>query len=164
MSEIQTLDRSNRPEFAAMWSEFLVEQAQLGSPIEPTFENELVFARLVDSYLRGSLFGFGLMILDPEPCGCLLIGESPDRGLGLRTTWGRTATLWGVYIRPPYRQRGLAHQMQDLAIIKTRELGFASIVSDILQNDPARENALRFGAVPHATLIYVDLKENPRGR
>lgn len=159
--EIVQVSRASRDQFLELWLEYLKEQHELGSAVLPSYHNALQYGSLLDSYLRGSLFGFGLMGLDPSPCACLLIGESPDNGLSLETTRGRSAILWGVYVLPSHRRRGYARQIQDYGVPLVKELGFKTILSDVLYNEAAEGNAWSWrtsgGNQRYATRVYVRL-------
>jgi GNAT superfamily N-acetyltransferase len=132
----------DRGHFLRLWRQFMEEEAMYGSRVEPTDGNLLEYLRLFDSYVRGSLFGFCLLAQgdqDPEPVACLLGGETPPGGLSLTLSHGKAATLWGVYVEPEHRRKGLAGRLQDRAKVEAREMGFKVTVSGVLASNEAGE-------------------------
>lgn len=158
---VEPVTTHTRADFMRLWAQYLEEIHTQGGLVLPTPENLQVFGDLLSSYVRGNLFGFGLLAHLPEegrpPAGCLLLGENPGAGLPLRTTLGKTATLWGVYVHPTHRRNGVARQLQDYGRPLTKELGFQSVVSDLLDNPVAKANALNWGAQLSGARVLVRL-------
>lgn len=159
----------DRPAFARLWAAFLQEEFDHGSPLKGTQENLLEFVRLFETYVVGSLFGFTLLATNDdsgEAVGVLLGGERPPGGLRLDTIYGRTITLWGVYVDPGHRRSGVAWQLQGAGLDKGRALGFKTCLSAVLLGYTAGEaNAFGWGALARETLIAVPLgKEHIYGQ
>lgn len=139
-----------------------------GSVILPTEENLREFLGLFESYTVGSLHGFCLLAEPPgaPAVGCVLVGEEPGLGLHLKTTIGRLAMLWGVYVEPEWRRRGVAWKLQDDGMIHIQGWGFDTVSSQVLLSSPEAEgNAFSWpgGAQRYATTILVDLRGHTDG-
>ena len=147
--ELRLATYQDRPTFLRLWRPFMEEEARHGGQVEATDGNLLEYLRLFDSYTRGSLFGICLLAQgDPNtpPVGCLLGGEAPPGGLNLTLSHGKAATLWGVYVEPQARRKGLAGRLQDRGQLEAGRLGFDVVVSGVhTKNDIGEINAKHWG-------------------
>ena len=164
--EIRTATLADRPKFLRLWKEYMIEQSKAGGSVLVCDENLIAFLGLFESYIAGSLFGFTLLAWeDDEAVGILLGGESPASGFHLQTREGKIATLWGIYVSPEHRRKGIGWALQDTARPLGRKLGFDTLLSSILTEDPvSNANALNWGAKITEYLIAFPLAESEHGR
>jgi GNAT superfamily N-acetyltransferase len=164
--EIRQATLSDRPRFLSLWKDFIIEQAKLGSPLEVCDDNLRTYLGLFESYITGSLFGFTLLATKAdETVGVLMIGETPPNGLHFITRDGTVATLWGVYVQPEHRRKGICWALQDAGRPITLQLGFNTMRSTILADDPASNaNALNWGAKISQHLISFPVADSEHGK
>jgi GNAT superfamily N-acetyltransferase len=107
--EIRQATLNDRATFLALWKDFLIEHVKLGGHIEICDENLLAYLGLFESYIVGSLFGGTFIAWEgEEPVGILMGGETPPGGFYTRSTRGKTCTVWGIYVVPEHRRKGIA--------------------------------------------------------
>jgi GNAT superfamily N-acetyltransferase len=159
--EIRRATIKDRATFLGLWKEFMLEQEKLGSPVRVTDDNLRLYANLFESYEIGSLFGACLLAYQKDrPVGLILAGEQPPGGLPLETKYGKSATLWGVYVQPEYRRQGIAKKLQDAGPTVLRTMGFKTLFSSLIYgSEIATANALSWGVRPVETIIYCPLDE-----
>lgn len=164
--EIRTATLADRAVFLSLWKDYMIAQAKAGGPIEVCDENLLAFLGLFESYIGGSLFGATLIAWEDDTAvGLLMGGESPSSGFHLRTTAGKVCTLWGVYVQPEHRRKGIGWALQDLGPKTARKMGFDTMLSSVIASDPiSSANALNWGAEVREYLITFPLAESEHGR
>lgn len=151
---VRLATRADREPFLNLWLDYLKENADLGSPVLPSRYNMTQYRDLFDSYTVGSLRGTPVIASTSRGgVGVLMAGEPPG-GFHLETSRGRLMEVWGVYVVPEHRRRGLAHKMQDHGRRVGIDLGFRGAVSTVADNAAARANALNWGAEIDGSRIY----------
>ena len=154
--------REHRPVFLTLWREYLKEQYDKGGPYLATNDNLLYFLAMYDAYDTGSLFGGTRFIYDSERCiGLLMGGEDYPNGCAIETRWGKVATVWGVYIIPEYRRKGVGLKLILAAQQHAKDLGFDTMVSHITSSmKEAVANADSYpGMERHGFIVTVNLEE-----
>jgi len=164
--EIRTATLADRPAFLSLWKDFLIEHAKQGGHIEVCDENVLAFLGLFESYIAGGLFGATLIAWEgDEAVGLMMGGESPPGGLYIQTTRGRMYNIWGGYVRPEYRRKGISWAMLDLCPAIARKLGFDTMTSLIIPNDRVSSaHTLDWGAKVAESIAVFPLGETEHGR
>ena len=125
-----------------------------GSPVEPSSRSVAAHTQLFDCYDVGVLFGGALVVCDETIIvGILMWGEQPYPALDIDTNLGRCATLWGIYILPDYRNKGLGDPLMNKMFDDAKDLGF-NTVSTIMQ----RTNPFLRGETPEEGLMdhFID--------
>lgn len=155
--------QQHRPIFLILWKEYLKEQYDKGAPYVANDWNLLTFLKLYDSYDRGSLFGGTLFAHeDDQWVGLLMGGEDYPNGAQVETRWGKTATVWGVYIIPEYRKQGIGLKLTLAAQQRAKDMGFDTMISTVTHS--VTEAVAHAKSYPHmefyGSLVTVDLKDN----
>ena len=164
--EIRQATLADRPAFLTLWKEFLIDHAKQGGVIEVCDENIRAYLGLFESYIAGGLFGGTFIAWEgDEAVGVLMGGETPPGGFYVRTTRGRTCTVWGTYIVPKHRRKGIAWALQDMARPLARKQGFDTLTSSIITSDPVSSaNALNWGLKITEAIVTFPLGETEHGR
>ena len=156
---------TDRHTFFQMWRPLLEVQHSLGSIVLPTDHNLREFGQMFESYTVGSLFGLGVVAeVGDKPVGFLLFGEEIG-GLNVETSVGRTGIVWGSWVDPAWRRRGISHQMLTFGYGEAHQMGFRCVMSSVLlDSKEANANALNYpGVKAYATMIYNQLEDPPHG-
>ena len=159
--------RAHTPDDAAAFLT-LRREALLGEPLSFAATPESDFARTIeairDYFNRGVLFG----AFD----GAQLVGV-----VGLYRDWhpktAHNAIVWGTYVQPPHRGRGIGRELMEAAIAHARTLGVDNVRLSVSDSAPAarrlyerlgfrlwgtQPDALRHGDVrmaEHRLVLYV---------
>jgi len=155
--------REHRPAFLSLWGEFLKEQYDKGGPYLAHDENLLIFLALYDAYDTGSLFGGAVLAREDDRwVGVLMGGEDFPSRSAPETRLGKTATVWGVYIIPEYRQRSIGLKLTQAAQQHATDMGFDTMISFIYDSMPeAVANAKSYPNMKRCGFVVtVDLKGN----
>ena len=153
---------ADRHTFFQMWRPLLEVQHSLGSIVLPTDRNLREFGQLFESYTVGSLFGFGIVaeVVD-KPVGFGMFGEDAG-GLDVETNLGRTGIIWGTWVDPAWRRRGISHRMLDLGYQEAYQMGFRCVMTSVLlSSKEASANAFNYpGVKAYSTMVYNKLEVN----
>lgn len=156
----------DRPQFMALWAEFLTDQRKQGSHIHDSVHNLNIYRGYFDAYTRGSLMGDCFLWFPDdapeEPQGVLLVGEdwSPDN---METDLGKTAKGWGVYVRPAYRGRGVGEQLRRASVPVGLRRGCDTVENLVLATNKPGElfaTAMGFGSKYRMVWFTANLKES----
>lgn len=110
--------------FISMWEEFLKEREAAGSVL---VVSDPLIAFASDLFFRVA-FGRspGVCLIAPSKGVCLWGPELP-----WPTKGGKTLIAQGTYVRPDFRQHGVAWALFDEALSQARSLGFDAILSSV---------------------------------
>lgn len=153
-SRFATLD--DLPTFRKLWSAYLVEQHELGSPVLPSEKNLEVFERVFRHYVSPSpeFPGVVVMVDDAAVFMAGAVGEV------FETALGRVASGHGTYVVPDARRLGLSAAVRESAFVRLRELGFSVVTGvTVVGNDAGAASVEKLGFRKHATQWMFDLKE-----
>jgi ribosomal protein S18 acetylase RimI-like enzyme len=143
---------SDRAEFLRLWSDHLVEQEKDGSKLLATTNNLYRYLDYFENYIMGSLFGMTYFyVLDGKRVGVCMSGEFalPD---DWDTTLGKLAVLWGVYVEPEHRGKGIGVKLFASVLESGKELGFDAVETYVrVNNKHGRQVAKAFG-----TQVYLE--------
>lgn len=148
-----TLD--DRPEFLRLWQAYLTTQRKEGNYLWDNLHNLHLFLGFFEAYVQGSLKGC-VVLCQPEevdhPVGVAMGGQTVDRP-EWETDLGETAILWGLYVEPEYRGRGISAKLFQRAREYGLSVGIQTIETVILDvNAPGK-----------AAADLVGLTSNSRG-
>jgi ribosomal protein S18 acetylase RimI-like enzyme len=137
---------SDRAEFLRLWGAHLLEQEKDGSNFLATTNNLYRFLDYFEDYINGSLFGMTYFYaVDGKRVGVCMSGEFalPDTW---DTTLGKLATLWGVYVDPDHRGKGIGLKLFASVLERGKELGFDAVETYVrVDNEHGRRVAKAFG-------------------
>jgi len=116
------------------------QQAKEGSLILPNDKNLQLFTELFKLYVTGKLVGLVLLISDDgRDVGIQMDGVPPAAP---ELTIGKYTMLWGTYLEPEYRGKGITHEIYKVAMEWTHKNGFTGGISGILVGDQRVEQVL----------------------
>lgn len=145
-----------------LFQEYLIEERKQGSHLVDSTHNLNYFRKYFDAYVIGSLFGSCLLWFpegDTTPRGMALVGEQWEPA-GWESDLGRSCVIWGLYVEPAYRGKGISLQLGEFGIQRGIEIGFDTVTTSVLDDNTNGENAaLKFGTKPYATYHSANLKE-----
>ena len=126
MIRLATLE--DRPHFLRLWSQYLQDQEKAGSRVLGNLNNLYQFLSYFEGYATGSQLG-GTLLCQPsdaeEPVAVVMGGETgPEE---FETDLGKTAMMWGIYVDPKFRGRGIGLKMIAESHKFLLEWGFDSV-------------------------------------
>lgn len=147
----------------ANWA-WLEEQAAAGGPLLPTPRSQRVHMDLVEAYLQGEREGLVVMAESgPRQVGVALAGEPWSAG-GYDTQFGKTATIWLVWVHPDWRKSGVGLGMLQWGRPIVLSRGFKTAVCTTLHMGTGGAQLARaFGIHPIETVYAMPLKESQDG-
>ena len=116
--------------FRVLWQRFAMQQFDEGSLILPTHYNLNIHTALFRSYVSNPATGLVLLVTD----GAKDVGlhmEGVIQG-GFELSIGPYTMLWGDYLDPEYRGKGISHLIYEAAMKWTYEHGFTGGITGIL--------------------------------
>ena len=153
----------DRQDFLRLWAEYLTEQRKQGSFTHDSKRNLMNFRSYFDSYTLGNLHGFTLFWTPAEseaPQGVVMAGEDWGGMSEWDTDREKTAVLWGVYVRPEYRGKGIGLELEFAALPVGLRLGFTHVETMVRTgNEHGSDMAFGFGTKPYAALHLADLRD-----
>lgn len=148
---IRNATMQDRTRFLQLWGAHILEQEKDGSKLLATTANLYKFLDYFESYIQGSLFGaVAIAEVEGKAVGVCMGGEfaSPDTW---DTTLGKLANVWGVYIEPSHRGKGLGVKLFAFISERGRELGFDAVETYVrVDNEHGQRVAKAFG-----TQVYI---------
>lgn len=116
--------------FRTLWQGFMEQQHEEGSLQLPNEYNLDLYTNLFKAYLSGEATGLVLFVTD----GTKDVGVYMDGVIvgGFELSIGTYTMMWGTYLEPEYRGRGITHQIGDAAMKWTLEKGFTGGITGIL--------------------------------
>lgn len=143
-----------------LWRKFVEEQYALGGTIVPDRTTWKQFLELYVSYTEGSLFGFILLAESPDGAllGTTMAGEMPA-GPHFSTTLGKCAMVWGIYTIPEYRRQGVSKALMTRGKELCSDLGFQTVVSEVLPLEHLKKNAASVQAEPISLTVAHRLEK-----
>lgn len=139
----------DRKLFMELWREFQKEEYELGGDILPTQFNAMQALSLFMHYVRHDYRGG---VYFAEDVGVTMVGETPSGGFSFETRYPGYATVWGIYIRPEYRKKGISHGLLDYAREDLSQW-FDGYFSTINPSEAAQANALNYKQTQRHTLV-----------
>jgi ribosomal protein S18 acetylase RimI-like enzyme len=141
----------DRTRFLQLWGAHILEQEKDGSKLLATTANLYKFLDYFESYIQGSLFGIvSIAEVDGESVGVCMAGEFAQEDTW-DTTLGKLANLWGVYVEPEHRGKGLGVKLFATVLERGRELGFDAVETYVrVDNEHGQRVAKAFG-----TKVYI---------
>ena len=158
---IRTATLSDRPDFLRLWAEFMAEQEKEGSHILATTNNLYRMLETFESYVTGGTGGLCLFWKTEEgsPVAVTMVGELPSSDMW-DTTFGKTATLWGVYIQPSHRNEGITRELFRHAFGVVSGMGFDSVETYIRADNLQAQEIIKIsGGVPYTNHYLVPLRD-----
>ena len=153
---------SDRPHFLRLWSRQLEEQEKEGSHLRSDMQNLYRCLDLFEAYTLGNDLGFCLLAQPDdakEPIGAVMAGELLVP-YPFKTDLGKLATLWGVYVDPPFRGRGLGVKLFQEALEVGLKLGFDSVETYVRTDNPhGQQVAESFGTKPYMVQSIASLHD-----
>lgn len=142
---------TDRADFLHLWSAHLQEQEKDGAKLLATRSNLYQFLDYFESYIGGSLFGIVCVAeVEGEVVGVVMAGEFAQPN-SWDTTFGKLANLWGVYVDPIHRGKGLGVKLFSLCRERGIELGFDAVETYVrVDNKHGQRVADAFG-----TKVYI---------
>jgi len=142
----------------------LLEDLQAnGGDLQANGHNRRVFEDLFALYLTDPSRG-ACVVADEPGAGLIgldLWGEAQVRPL-FDYKYGRTATMWGIYILAQWRGKGLSNQIRERMVQELRLRGFAAAFGTIaLENEASLRSADRFGFVRSHVQILLSFTNLP---
>jgi ribosomal protein S18 acetylase RimI-like enzyme len=128
---IRTATLADRPHFLRLWAEFMAEQEKEGSYILATTRNLYRMLENFESYVTGGTDGVCMFWeAEGQPVAIVLTGYCSGAE-EWETSLGRIATLWGVYVQPSYRGKGIALKLFAHGVEVGKELGFDTLETHV---------------------------------
>ena len=153
----------DRAIFLRLWASYLSDQHKNGSMTLDTNRNLINFRSYFDAYTLGDLDGFILLWTPPEsedPQGVVMAGEDTGGSKWWDVAHEKTAILWGVYVDPEYRGKGIGLQLEFAALPVGLRIGFTHVETMVRTvNEHGSDMAFGFGTAPYATMHIADLRE-----
>jgi GNAT superfamily N-acetyltransferase len=142
--------------FKKLWKLYLEEEHERGGVVLPTDENVEVAATLFDRYLGEDFDGVVLFVADKA---VLMYG---DAGMFYKTSLGKVATPWGIYVDPEVRNLSVATELTKAAVEKLTALGFDHLFGDVLLGNEASIKAIEH-VVPTKDYSMIKIAELKNG-
>lgn len=146
-----------RGPYLRMWKEFLVEDLSLGGDILPNERNLKQMMGLFTAYDSHLIPGVNVSAWRGEDLvGVAMCGQTPPTDFWLESPRGVSATVWGEYVHPDYRRRGISLRMlQYIQDVMVSEMGIDYAYTTVNRNDAAEANAQSWcGDFLAKTFIY----------
>jgi len=138
--------------FKKLWRSNLEENEKAGSIVASTEKNLASVEATYNFYISGELEGFAFFVGD---YGVLLVGTT---GAAAEYNCGKTAMLWGMFIREDKRKGGVATALIEEAKKRLKAAGFDSVIVPFtVSNEAAGSFALKLEAKPIFMSVRVDL-------
>lgn len=109
---IRRATMEDRPHFLRLWASFLEDQRKLGSHMLPSRNNLYRSLDSFEAWIRGDRYGICLF-WEPEgedPVGIIMGGSDPVPSVW-ETDMGEVPALWGLYLEPSYRGKGIGAKL-----------------------------------------------------
>ena len=138
--------------FKKLWRANLEENEALGSIVASTEKNLATVEATYNLYTSGELDGFAFFVGD---YGVLLVGAT---GAAVEHNCGKTAMLWGMFVREDKRKGGVATALVTEAKKRLKAAGFDTVLSPFtVSNEAAGSFALKLEAKPIFMSVKVSL-------
>lgn len=135
--------------FKKLWLDNLKENEKAGSIVATTEKNLAMIEATYNLYTSGELDGFALFVGD---YGVLLAGAT---GAAVEHNCGKTAMLWGMFVREDKRKGGVATALVEEAKKRLKVTGFDSVIAPFtVNNEAAGSFAIKLEAKP----IFMSVK------
>ena len=146
--EVRKAEPSERGDFMRLWKQFIIEDLANGGDILPSERNLKQMVALWMLYESKELPGINVAAFDGDQLiGVTMTGQTPSGSFWLESPRGVSVTIWGEYVLPAYRRRGVSHKMLNLTLeYITKFEGIYFAYTTVQPNVAATSNALRFGA------------------
>ena len=135
--------RADRKLFCTLWREFLEEMND-----DPPSDYNIQAAKdLMMFYTRNEVQGIVVFAMEGDTVvGVGMAGlQPPGIWQGFDDGYGLTGTLWGIYIRPEYRRKGMSHALLDWGQTHPKMKGIKGYWASVRNtSEAAMQNALRY--------------------
>ena len=158
---IRSATLKDREQFLRLWSRHMTEQVKEGSHLVANLRNLYRCLDLFEAYVEGNLFGMCVVheTVENELVGISLGGELANRD-EFETDLGKLATLWGVYVDPPWRGKGIGVKLFQEMLRLGLEMGFDSVETYVrITNTHGQRVASAFGTTPYMTQHIASLRD-----
>jgi GNAT superfamily N-acetyltransferase len=120
------------------------------------------YSQLFDAYAGGMRRGIsGVHEAEGRIVGVILAGETATKDNSYNRI-GDVCIVWGAWVEPEYRAKGIAQQLTKEGVVWARRLGFTHIETAVLVgNEKGEAFALSVGAKPYSVRYLLDL--DPEG-
>lgn len=119
--------------FKKLWKDFLVEQQSLGSIVKGDSDrtNE-VYSNVFNMYVGEEPSYQGVVLFIGE----IAVVMAGDNGIDAEFTIGtRPANVFGVYVAPDHRGKGLATKLYEEAFKRLKTMGFDAVYGTIINDN-----------------------------
>lgn len=125
--------------FKKLWGDFLKEQETLGSMIKGSERNLDIFTTIFTKYVEEKDYeGVALFI------GEVAVLMAGDNGTQAELTIGhKPANVWGIYVAPDQRGKGLGVKLYEEGFKQLKAMGFDAVFGNILNDNICSENILK---------------------
>ena len=150
-------------EIMCLWAEFSIElnTTYPHSDVPHTPHNQTQYAHLFRMYIEGAIDGT-LTVWRPHPGAP--IGGVGAGGAGIpgpvrfHERWKKPAWVWGIYVKPEFRNRGAWRALYRHGRTALRALGFSHILGHVLAgNSTSYRIGVFSGSKPYAILLEQEL-------
>jgi GNAT superfamily N-acetyltransferase len=162
--EVSKAKLSDRRHFMKLWKALLEEDLALGGDILPSEANLKQMMGLFTAYVNNMIPGVATVAKDGDTIvGVTMCGQSPPQTFWLESPRGESATVWGDYVLPEYRRRGISQKMLSYTReVMVKEMCISYAYSTINRNEAAEKNAERFGAEYISRTIIYKVDHEPQ--
>ena len=151
---IRSATLQDRPHFLRLWAQFTQDQEKAGSHMLANLNNLYRYLNHFEAYTMGSRLG-SCLLCQPEDSDepiAITMGGELGGGDEFDTNLGKVATMWGVYVSPEFRGRGIGLKLVAGGQKSLLELGF-----DVVETYTRAENsqAMTLGTESGTTVYAV---------
>ena len=162
MTSLRAATAKDRKTFMTLWRAYQQDQYDSGGDILPNQHNAMEALSLFQGYTNGYLKGVVVLAEDDgEPVGVAMIGEGHSGGGPCFELRGQSwfVTVWGDYVVPSHRRRGVSHKMLNYCQEYLHGLGARTYLLSAIPTEEAEKNAEAYGSVKTGTLYAFYAKE-----
>ncbi len=162
--KIRLATTADRASIDTMIRLYLVEQRQIGNPVQVTRQTVSAYRDLSEHYLTGRIPGLVIVASEEDGtlCGLVLAGDLVNP-MGIESDYGRQAVVSLAWVQQTHRKTRLGLEMLVWGRPLLVELGFDTATMAIREgNEAGMALARSFGAVPSETLLTYPLREETR--
>jgi ribosomal protein S18 acetylase RimI-like enzyme len=150
----------DRPIFMQLWAEHMTEQEKDGSSLKATVHNLHKMLEFFEYYSDGKDYGMVYIAESAgQPVGICMSGAMLSLD-DWDTTFGKLATLWGVYVVPSHRGQGIGIKLFASTLERGLELGFDTVETYVrVENEHGNRVSKAFGTKPYLEQHIARLRD-----